>query len=201
MLSTSFWIEFLTFLFFWAGVVAFAIGLLIVISPPLVMRASEVLNRWVSTERVFRDLDSPRPTERLFYRHHRIFGSLLTLGGAYVLYVFGTAELDASKLSSNLMFFGSRTAAQWLLDSLTALNRVFAVLAVALGIAVFFRPSVLKTLESSTNRWFVVDDSLKRLDVRVEGPDRWFARRPRLLGVLIMLASLYIVFNLRVLQG
>jgi len=200
-MSDSFWFEFLTFLFFWAGIAAFAIGLLIVISPPVVMRAGQVLNRWVSTERIFHDLDSPRPTERLFYRHHRIFGSLLVLGGAYVLYVFGTIGLDASKLGTNLMFFGSRTAAQWLLDSLTAVNRIFAVVAIALGIAVFYRPSVLKALENSTNRWFIVDDSLKRLDVQMAAPDRLFAHRPRLVGIIIMLASLYVVFNLRVFVG
>lgn len=200
-MSHSFWFEFLSFLFFWGGVIAFVVGLLIVISPPLVTRIGQVLNRWISTEGVFRDLDSPRPTERLFYRHHRIFGVLLVAGGAYVLYVFGTAGLDASRLAGSLSIFGSRTAAQWLLDSLTALNRVFAVIAIALGVAVFFRPSVLKTLETSTNRWFVVDDSLKRLDAQMGGPDALFARSPRILGVIIMVASLYVVLNLRVFVG
>jgi hypothetical protein len=193
----SFWFDFLIFLFFWAGIATFVLGFLIAVSPSLVMRVGEVLNRWVSTERVFQDLDSPHPSERLFYRHHRIFGCLLALGGAYVLYVFGSAGLDASRLG-NLMLFGSRTVAQWLLDSLTAMNRVFGIVAIALGIAVFIRPSVLKVLENSTNRWFAVDESVKRLDVQLTAPDRLFARRPRIVGILIMLASAYIVLNLRV---
>jgi hypothetical protein len=197
MASQSFWFDLLAFLFFWAGIAVFAIGLLTTISPSLVMRVGQVLNRWVSTERVFHDLDSPRPSERLFYRYHRIFGCFLVLGGAYVLYVFGSAGLDASRLG-NLMFLGSRTAAQWLLDSLTALNRVFGIVAIALGIAVFIRPSVLKTLENSTNRWFAVDEPVKQLDAQHTAPDRLFARHPRIAGILIMLASAYVVLNLRV---
>lgn len=197
MTAHSFWFDFLVFLFFWAGVAAFILGLLIVIAPAAVMRVSQVLNRWVSTDQVFRDLDSPRASERLFYRHHRVFGVLLVLGGAYILYEF--VGLESSVLGRNVILFGSHTVAQWLLDSMIVLNRVFAAVAIALGIAVFFRPSVLKTLEDSTNRWFAVDDSLKvLLDTELGAPEQLFARWPRLFGVLIMLGSLYIIFNLRV---
>jgi hypothetical protein len=197
MTTHSFWFEFLTFLFFWGGVAAFVIGLLIVVSPGLVMRAGRVLDRWISTERVFHDLDAQRPTERLFYRHHRVFGSLLVLGGAYMLYVFGFG-MDSAALTKSFTLFGSHTVAQWLLDSLRTVNLIFSVVAILIGIAVFIRPSVLKTLEMSTNRWFAVDDSLKRLDIQLRAPDRIFARNPRLMGIVIMLASLYIMFNLRV---
>jgi hypothetical protein len=197
MASQSFWLDFAIFLFFWAGIAAFVLGLLIAVFPSLIMRAGEVLNRWISTERVFQDLDSPRSTERLFYRHHRIFGGLLMLGGAYILYMFAFAT-NSTRLAATITLFGSHTVAQWLLDSLIALNLVFAAVAIGIGFAVFFRPSMLKNLEASTNRWFAVDSSVKQLDAQSTAPDRLFARSPRIVGILIMLASAYIVLNLRV---
>lgn len=197
MASQPFWFDFLAFLFFWGGIAAFAIGLLITLSPSLVIGAGQLLNRWISTDSVFRDLDSPRSTERLFYRHHRIFGGLLLLGGAYVFYRFGIA-MDSATLPGKLTLFGSYSVAQWLFDSLVVVNLVFAAVAICIGIAVFFRPSMLKNLEVSTNRWFAVDESVKQLDAQSTLPDQLFARSPRLVGVLIMLGSAYVVVNLRV---
>jgi len=196
-MASHFWLDFFVFVFFWAGVAAFILGLLIVVSPATVMRVGQVLNRWVSTDQLFHDLDSPHTTEKLFYRHHRAFGVLLVLGGGYILYIFAY-QLGSTTLAGSVTLFGSHTVAQWLLDSLIALNRMFAAVAIALGITVFFRPSALKDLELSTNRWFAVDESLKALDAQMGAPERFFARNPRLFGVLIMLGSLYVVFNLRV---
>lgn len=197
MVTQALWFELLTFLFFWGGVAAFLVGLITLIAPSLVLRAGGVLNRWISTEQVFRDLDAPRPTERFFYRHHRIFGILLMLGAIFVAYSFGFA-LDISRLEGKFMLFGSRNIADWLLESLVMLNLVFAALALLLGLTVFFRPSVLKDIEARTNRWFVMDDSLKRLDVELRVPDQLFARHPRILGLLIMAGSAYVIFSLGV---
>ncbi|MBI2970393.1 MAG: hypothetical protein HYY36_06585 [Gammaproteobacteria bacterium] len=195
MTTHSLWFEFITTVFFWAGVVVFVIGLCIMLSPRLVLRAGEVLNRWISTEKVFHDLDAPRPTERMLYHHHRIFGCFLVVGAAYILYTF-VVQFEPADLSRRIVLFRSRAATEWALSSMWAINILFAWVALVLGFIVFFRPSLLKGVEATANRWFGVDDSLKRLDVQLRAPDRLFARRPRLLGALIMLGSLYIVFNL-----
>jgi hypothetical protein len=50
-------------------------------------------------------------------------------------------------------------------------------------------------MEAATNRWFAVD--LKRLDTEVGGAERMFSRRPRLVGLVVMAASLYVVLSLR----
>jgi len=195
MTTHSLLFEFLTTVFYWAGIVLLMIGAAITISPRLVFRVGESLNRWVSTDKIFDRLDAARPSERWVYRHHRLSGGLLTLGGAYVLYSFALA-FDAAAAGRQMLLFHSRTATEWLLNSLSFLNIGFSVVAMAIGVVIFFRPSLLKHLEQWANRWYGVDDSLKRLDVQLKAPDTWFRRRPRLLGVLIIGGSLYIVFSL-----
>lgn len=195
MNTQSLWFEFVTFIFFWGGVVAAILGLLLLAVPAAVLRAGAVLNRWVSTERVFRKLDSPRSSERMFYRHHRVFGLLLVLGALYLLYSFGV-RLDPAELAGKLILFRSRAASEWLFQSLAAVNVIFGSVALVMGTAVFFRPSALKSIEAATNRWFRVDDSFKRLDAQVQGPDLWAARRPRLLGALIVAGGVYVAFSL-----
>jgi hypothetical protein len=194
MTTHSLWFQLATFLFYWAGIVAFVIGLLTVLAPGLVIRAGSVMNRWVSTERLFHDLDSPRHSERVFYRHHRIFGCLLAVGAAYVIYSFAF-QFDAEAMTRRLVLFGSRSVTGWMFQSLAALNVLFGMAALGIGLAVFFRPSALKRMEAATNRWFAVD--LKRLDTEVGGAERMFSRRPRLVGLVVMAASLYVVLSLR----
>lgn len=193
--TQSLFLQFLTTVIYWCGMVMFFIGLAIVIAPAQVIRIGEVMNRWVSTDQAFHDLDAPRPTERLFYRHHRWFGGLLTLGAAYVLYSFAFA-IDYGALSKGVLLFNSRAATEWLVYSLSFLNIGFSVLAILLGVIIFFRPSLLKRLEWWANRWYGVDDSLKKLDVQLRAPDSWFRKRPRLLGLMIVAGGLYIVTSL-----
>lgn len=187
--------QFLTTFFFWGGIIMLLIGLVMTVSPNLVIRAGEVLNRWVSTDEVFHSLDTARSSERWFYRFHRLFGSLLTLGAGYVLYSF-TVAFDPAEVSKRILLFRSRSATEWLLNSLSFINIGFSVLAIGIGTVIFFRPSLLKGLERRANRWYGVDDSLKKLDMQLKAPDTLFRKRPRLLGLLIVAGSLYIVLSL-----
>ncbi|MBI2994814.1 MAG: hypothetical protein HYY48_11675 [Gammaproteobacteria bacterium] len=187
--------QFLTTVFFWGGMIVLVIGAAMTVAPKLVIRLGEVLNRWVSTDEAFHSLDAPRSSERWFYRHHRVCGGLLILGAAYVLYTFAFA-FDPAKLSRRIVLFHSQSATEWLLNSLSFINIAFSVLAMAIGSVTFLRPSLLKGLEQRANRWYGVDDSLKRLDVQLKAPDAWFRKRPRLLGLLIVAGSLYIVLSL-----
>ena len=188
--------QFLTTVFYWTGIIFFFVGLAILIAPTSVIRLGEVLNRWVSTDQAFHSLDTPKSVERFFYHHHRVFGVLLVLGAAYVLYTFAFA-FDYSTLSAQVMLFRSRTVTDWLLNALSFLNISFSIVAILVGAIIFFRPSLLKGLEEWANKWYVTDESLKKLDVRLSAPDTLFRRWPRLLGFLIMAGSMYVVVSLR----
>lgn len=182
--------------FFWVGIVTFCIGTLILVSPALVMRVAGKMNRWVPTDAWFRRLDSPKVTERLFYRHHRIFGALLVIGTGYVIYQF-VWGIDYAAVFGRAEIMGSHAAAAWLAATLGFIAIVFSVVVFGIGVVVFFRPSILKRLERRANTWFAADQSLKRLDEQVSTPDRIFIRIPRLVGLLVILGSLYVIVSLR----
>lgn len=182
--------------FFWAGVLMFCIGLGIMVSPVRLMRLAETMNRWISTDALFRRLDSPTWSERVFYRHHRSFGALLVTGAGYVIYQFAWG-IDYARLFGHIKVMGSYTAANWLAHSLGFASVLFGIVACCIGIVVFIRPSLLKRLEQRANTWFTVDQSLRHLDRQVTAPDRFFARNPRLVGVLVALGSLYVIISLR----
>ena len=169
------------------------IGVCILLIPDRVVRISLKLNQWVSTENFFNKLDEQRHGERFFYRHHIIFGILLLIASAYVFYSF-MFSFDPAKFSFSI--FTSPDANQWLLQSLVFINLSFSVLIFLIGVIVVVRPSLLKSFEAVMNRWVVVDKSLKKLDVQMKVPDTMFTRRPRLMGLLIVIGSIYILINL-----
>jgi hypothetical protein len=161
-----------------------------------VARAGKALNRWIPTDALFRRLDSSTLTERAFYRHHRLSGILLVLGAGFVMYQFALG-INYSALFGRAMIMDSHAAAAWLAGALGFIAVVFSAVAFCIGVVVFFRPSLLKRLEQRANTWFAADDSLKRLDEQVAAPDRLFVRNPRLVGLLVVLGSLYVMFSLR----
>lgn len=183
-------------LFFWAGVLMFCIGVCILVSPALVMRAGSTMNRWIATDALFRRLDSATPTERPFYRHHRAFGLFLAAGAVYVIYQL-IWQVNYTSLFGHTYILGSQVVAEWLARSLGFIFVAFGALAFVVGVVVFFRPSLLKELEEKVNAWFATESSLRVLDQEVSAPDSLFARSPRLVGMLVVLGSLYVIYGLR----
>lgn len=185
--------EFIVTVAFWAAVVVFIIGLFMIVAPDQIIRMGQRLNRWIPTEAFFNRLDAPRYGERFFYRHHILFGIVIALGGMYIFYRFVFAfNADAYALP----VFTSRSANEWLTGSLVFMNILFSVMIFVIGIIVTLRPSLLKSFEAGLNHWFVTDQSIKKLDIQLQSPDTIFIRRPRLMGLIIMLGSVYILFNL-----
>jgi hypothetical protein len=195
--TQAYWFQVTTLILYWGSVVAFLVGLCVIVSPGLVIRAGRVVNRWVSTDEAFASLDAPRHTERYFYRHHRLFGGLLVLAAIYVLYSF-TFEFDPALLARRVVLFGSLGASESIYLALVRINLLFGAVALLLGAIIFVRPSLLKGLETWANRWFAPDRTLRTLDVQLRAPDRFLARYPRVLGILIMAGSLYVIINLRI---
>jgi hypothetical protein len=64
------------------------------------------------------------------------------------------------------------------------------------GLIIVLRPSLLKRLEAVLNRWFVTEESIRKLDLQLPTPDSVFGRRPRMMGIIIVAGSLYILMNL-----
>src|SRR3990172_12121805 len=109
--------EFIIRLSFMAGIVMFVIGCCMMLAPELIIRAGQRMNRWVSTEQLFDQLDAPKSSERFFYRYHILSGSLLAAASAYIFlsFRFGIERGYVLKL------VGSATVNEWLTASLVFL--------------------------------------------------------------------------------
>jgi hypothetical protein len=189
----SIWIDVIQATLFGVAVPAFVIGVLLIAVPERFIRATAGLNRWISTDNFFRDLDRARPTERVIYRYHRAVGLLVAAGGAYVLYVF-LFRFDAAKLLPVLPEIYNRAASAWLYESLGWILTLVGVVAVIAGLTIVLRPSLLKSLEEWSNRWIETRSLATRLDRTQDLPAHWYPGKARVFGWIIAIGSLVILY-------
>jgi len=192
-MNTEITFDFIIHLAFVMGVLMLIAGFFIMIAPDLVIRISRKMNTWVSTEKFFDNLDAPKSSERLFYRFHILSGLLLAVASLYIFYIF-VFIFDGS--NHVISVFSSYSANEWLMASFEFIFILFSVVIFIVGIVITFRPSMLKNIESWSNKWFMVDNFLKTLDVQLQAPDDAFSKKPRLLGFFVVLGSFYILMNL-----
>ena len=171
------------------------IGVLLIVDSQRVMHWNSRLNRWYSTRRAMRTLDRPIDVKRSFYRWHRVTGVILFAGSLYTLdvLVFGfqtSALLRALRDVGNptLMSLGVEAVRLFLIA-----GNVAALLAAAVLV---FRPSALKGLEGWGDRNFSVRMPTKALDVMRYQPDDFVRGRPRLVGGLLVVGSVYVLLTL-----
>jgi hypothetical protein len=170
------------------------VGLLLLVVPQRAFALNAALSRWISTAEHFARWEKPYSWERFFYRHHRVLGGLITLGAAYVLlrWAFDFNRngflhvIDRHWVTNNLDWLIS--AAEWIVVAI----HVFVL---GIGLVVLFRPSELKTLERSANRWLAPGHGHK-LDTVYESVDRGVAVYPRVAGLVVLLASFWCIARL-----
>lgn len=166
---------------------ALLVGLLLLARPQWLFALNASLSRWVDTRALFGILDRPRHVERLFYRHHRIVGSLIVLGAAYVLWRWAFAY-DRSDLQAVLGQRWLNAGLDWLPAALEAALVALHGAILAVGLIILFRPSLLKGLERTANQW-QPGLEMARLDAVVGNLDGAFEGHPRVSGLLLAIAS------------
>lgn len=116
-------------------------------------------------------LDRQWRIERLIYRHHRLFGLLILAAGTFCVWQFTRAELYG------LLRDGSSAAVMlWTLLLAQGFNLL-------IGLVIFLRPSLLKPVETFSNRWHHLDAS------------RGQATPRRLMAALIALIALTVLLG------
>ena len=162
------------------------VGVMMLASPKTLFAMSQRMNLWVDTTAGFEKLEQPRNSERLFYRHHRIIGALVTLGAIFVLWRWMFAF---PKATVKVLFLGSHATpnAIWLVSALDWLIVGLHVFVLVIGVVIFIRPSLLKGLEKTANAWHKVP--APPLDKVVGTLDTGFALYPRLGGLLLISAA------------
>lgn len=183
-------------LIFMVAAAAFALlmGILMLAAPALVTRLGDALNRNYSTRKAFKPMEIPRYQERFFYHHHRIFGAAIVLGAAFFFYQLLTDYSHAAGVAM-LSRWLQPVISNWLVDSLTLILAAGNALALILGILIFIRPSLLKEVEESSNRWLSTRQAVRPLEEHNEAPDRFYRRHPRGVALFVVLGSLYVLVS------
>jgi len=173
-----------------ATVFALVYGVALLAAPSRTLRFNDVASRWFSTSSVQDALNKPHDLQRLIYRRHRWIGVLLLVGGGYVLWIL-LARYDPALVAAPLKRSLSPRLAGAILDAAWWLIVPANALAVIVGIIMFARPSLLRGVESFTNREVSTEAVGTMLDGVYSAPDRLIRTYPRLIGIVIVIASLY----------
>jgi hypothetical protein len=177
---------------FWSGsVVGVLVGVAMLLKPEQLMRLNQQASRWVCTEKIAVQFDCRRRVEPFIYRHHRLMGSAVLIGAVFVLHTF--------LFRYNLRFISTLIPKNywWLSDALVTMLLIGSVLAALIGGIVLTKPSLLRDIETSANRWICTERVSSWINSKHHFIEQFFFRYHRFFGALILTTSLYVLVVLR----
>lgn len=189
-----------TFLIFVAGgsILSLAVGIWMLLRPDGALRLNQYFSKWFATVKLTNVLDSPRSVERVLYRNHRLVGVLVLCGALYTLYSL-LFSFNKQAVVALLSRGANSHLIGWLMDTLVVALVISSVLAAVIGIFLVVRPSLLRSFEQRVNSWYSTEKSMRTIDEMHLLPDEFVARHIRIVGVLIVLGSVYTIASLWVL--
>lgn len=173
------------------------IGLLLLVDSPRVLRWNECLSRWISTREATAPLDASHDIKRYVYRTHRVVGLLVVAGALFALDVL-TFGFQSGAVVRAFRGLGNQGMLGVAVDAARAFLILGNLAALAAGVVLCFRPSLLKGIEGWADRTYATRAASPALDRMHFEPDRWVARHPRTAGVLVLAGSAFILFSLGV---
>jgi hypothetical protein len=180
------------------NVFAFGIGVLMLAAPQQLSAVFKFSNRWISTRKLTKPLEKPRPTERTMLRYPRVLGAILLASAALILlkgtiFVTGMSVAEGGGLLARLYGDTNNSAGLWesLWISLIAFIMLGALTAVVVGLMSLFRPGQLRHWGKSANRWVSTRKLTKPLDTPHYHLDKLVLARPRLWGGVITVLALF----------
>ena len=173
--------------FLWLGSIAgILLGAGILFRPQQVMELNQRCSRWVSSDKLKSLLARPRRIERFFYRHNRLFGLGVLLGAIYVLY-----EVLIGSSNQKVVTVLIPRDYWWLSDAVIGILLIGSVTAALAGAIILVRPSLLRDLEQSVNRWVCTETLINPLNTMHYSAEKSLLSHHRLAGVVILLGSMY----------
>ena len=179
------------------AVFALLVGIMLLVDGERVLRWNSAMNAWISSRQAMRPLEEPHDVKRVVYRWHKVAGLLVLAGAIYsldeLIFSYRTASLTQA-----FRGLASPVLLAMLFDALRYLLVAGNLAALAAGLVLCFRPSLLKGIEAWGDRAYSGRKLAKPLDIMRYGPDEFVRARPRLAGALIALGSLFILVSLGV---
>ena len=176
-----------------AGMVGLLGSAVLVLRPDWLVVLGKYANRWISTRKYERALERAVNFDRWFYRHARI-GGMLLLSGACGIILYFAVYFDKAGLAVNLSSgnVGALREIDRLLDGFVLLALAGGIFAAMTSLFLLLRPSLLRDFEQDANRWISTRRALFPLEVVHGELDDYVLRHYRVVGVLLLLASLCI---------
>lgn len=189
---------YLIVLLIFGNVFALVIGVLMLAAPQHLSAIFKFSNRWISTRKLTKLLEQPRPTERAMLRYPRVLGAILLASALLILikganFITSMSAADGGKMLAQLYGDAKISSGAWetLWISLIAFIVIGAVTAIMVGLMALFRLDWLRHWSGSANRWVSTRRLTKPLDVPHYQLDELVSARPRLWGGVITALSLF----------
>lgn len=190
-------------LLIYGNIFALAIGVLMLVSPKWLSSLFQYSNRWVSTRRMTKPLEKPRPTERAMLRYPRVLGAILLASAALILikgaiFITGMSVVDGGRLLAGFYAGADISRSTWEATwiSLVVFIVVGTMMAIVVGLMSLFKLAKLKHWLERVNRWVSTRQATKPLDMPHYHLDKMIVARPRLWGGLITALALFSVLML-----
>jgi hypothetical protein len=180
------------------GVLGLVIGVMLLVNSAKVMRWNQTLNLWISTGSAARVLDRPVEVKRAVYRWHRLVGILVLAGAFFTLdaLVFG---FTTQALVRTFRGSGNTTLLGLVFESARIFLIVGNVAALLAAAVLVFRPSLLKGVEGWADRYYGPRAPSEKLEAMRYQPDEFVRAKPKLVGAVFILGSVYALFGLSLL--
>lgn len=171
------------------------IGVMLLVDSARVVRWNAAFSRWFSTSDALRPLDEPRDIRRPLYRWHRVLGVVLFAGALYTLDVLAF-RYHGPSLVAAFRGTGHPVVLGIVFDTVRIALIVGNTVALVAALIIAFRPSLLKGVETWTDRYYSGRAVSQTLDSMHHAPDEYSRARPRIVGLLLAIGSLYVLVAL-----
>ena len=180
---------------FWIGILIMITGILFMLIPGQIEKVASRMNRWICTNSFFHMIDRPRNQDRVFYRYHKIVGTIVVICSIYIFYVF-LVDIGYEKMVLMLEKLANTAFTMWLYPQLLNILLLATVFSLLMGVIIFIRPSALKDFENWSNRWFDTNAKLKVFDTTHSFPEEKVKRNSRIFGLIVFLCGCYITASM-----
>lgn len=158
-----------------AGAAGVCLSLGLIFFPSLILKASQVLNRQMMTERQLDTLNPTIHSEAFVLRYNRVSGGLLIVSSIFILlFLFVGAQVTEG--------FGLFT--DMAIEFSCLLGKTAGVVGLVAGLLLFFYPDTFKALGQKTNIFIDTRPVFRKLDMVCVDTDSLIIKFSRIFGLV-----------------
>ncbi len=174
------------------GIFGIAFSLLLLISPNVTKKISNVFNRYIDVDKKVSYLDKDIQTESIIYKHHVIMGVCLIVGSGFIL-IFLMFKLDVANFVN--IFFSSQKFAsinEIIANSMAMTGKIVGVAGIIFGFILLFLPGKMKKIEKKVNTWFSTQHAISKINETHHDIDTFIYRHAVLFGLTGLIISIFL---------